>query len=328
MRKSLCNVFRRLGGGITYGILLLFRSPVDTVLCIINALFLRHVFQSIEAGNETGVWMTCAAFGGAYLCLFLYNGTLWGRFAVFSAKFVGKLKQFLFESMLKLPLERIEEKTTGAWLTRINSDVTMTLNLLTGALNLPHLVFATLRVVVTAVLLGRISVLLLVLELAVLVPHVVMRQRLVVRPMEQLTEEAQEAMEHATVFLATTVESGDTLRLYEADGLLLERYGESSLAVVKARLGCNLRKTIGELLQMLLSRGGYLLLFCFGCEMISAGKFDFGTLTEAFQYRGGMLLGSMMWLNSFAEVKKNSVGLKRMEEIYGTEEYNETDRGI
>lgn len=320
MRKSLCQVFKRLGGAMTYCFLLLLRSPVDTVLCIINALFLRNVFQNIEAGDGTGLWITCAMFGVANLCLFLYNGTLWGKFAVFSAKLVGKLKQFLFESMLKLPLERIEERTTGAWLTRLNSDVTMTLNLLTGALNLPHLVFATVRIAVTAVLFGNISLLLLALELAVLVPHMLLRQRFVVRPMERLTKEAQETMERATVYLETTVECADTIRLYEADGLLLERYQESSLSVVKARLLSNVRKTLGEFLQMLLSRGGYLLLFCFGCEMISAGKLDFGTLTEAFQYRGGMLMGSMMWLNSFAEVRKNSVGLKRMEEIYGTEE--------
>ena len=35
MRKSLSGVFRRLGGGVTYGVLLLFRSPVDTVLFFI-----------------------------------------------------------------------------------------------------------------------------------------------------------------------------------------------------------------------------------------------------------------------------------------------------
>ena len=309
-----------MGGGVTYCFLLLFRSPVDTVLCIINALFLRHVFQAIEAGDERGLFVTCAVFGVANLCLFLYNGTLWGRFAVFSAKLVGKLKQFLFESMLKLPMERIEEKSTGAWLTRLNGDVTMTLNLLTGALNLPHLVFATVRVAVTAVLFGKISLLLLAVELAVLVPHMFLRQRFVVRPMERLTKEAQDTMEHATVYLETTVECADTIRLYEAEDLLLMRYRESSLSVVKARLCSNVRKTLGELLQMLLSRGGYLLLFCFGCEMISTGKLDFGTLTEALQYRSGMLMGSMMWLNSYAEVRKNSVGLKRMEEIYGTEE--------
>lgn len=320
MRKSLCQVFNRMGGGVTYCFLLLFRSPVDTVLCIINALFLRNAFQTIEAGDERGLFVTCALFGVANLCLFLYNGTLWGQFAVFSAKLVGKLKSFLFESMLKLPLERIEEKTTGAWLTRLNSDVTMTLNLLTGALNLPHLVFATVRVAVTAVLFGNISPLLLVLELAVLVPHVFLRQRYVVRPMERLTKEAQETTEQAMVYLEATVECGDTIRLYEAEELLLNRYRESSLSVVKARLRSNVRKTLGELLQMLLSRGGYLLLFCFGCEMINAGTLDFGTMTEAFQYRGGMLMGSMMWLNSYAEVRKNSVGLKRMEEIYGTEE--------
>ena len=117
------------------------------------------------------------------------------------------------------------------------------------------------------------------------------------------------------------MECGDTIRLYDAEELLLARYRESSRSIVKARLRSNVRKTVGELLQMLLSRGGYLLLFCLGCEMISAGKLDFGTMTEAFQYRGGMLMGSMMWLNSYAEVKKNSVGLKRTEELYGTEEY-------
>ena len=321
MRKSLCNVFKRLGGGVTYCILLLFRTPVDTVLCIINALFLRNVFQTIEAGDEKGLWMTCVLFGAANLCLFLYNGTLWGKFGAFTARFVGKMKHALFESILKLPMERMEEKSTGAWLTRLNSDVTMTLTLLTGALNLPHLVFATVRIAVTGAILGSISPLLLVAELAVLIPHVFLRQWFVVRPMERLTKEAQETMERATVYLEAAVECGDTIRLYDAEELLLARYRESSRSIVKARLRSNVRKTVGELLQMLLSRGGYLLLFCLGCEMISAGKLDFGTMTEAFQYRGGMLMGSMMWLNSYAEVKKNSVGLKRTEELYGTEEY-------
>ena len=252
MRKSLWQVFNRMGGGVTYCFLLLFRSPVDTVLCIINALFLRNAFQTIEAGDERGLFVTCTLFGVANLCLFLYNGTLWGKFAVLSARLVGKLKRFLFESLLKLPMERIEEKSTGAWLTRLNSDVTMTLNLLTGALNLPHLVFATVRVAVTAVLFGNISPLLLVLELAVLVPHVFLRQRFVVRPMERLTKEAQETTEQVTVYLEATVECGDTIRLYEAEELLLNRYRESSLLVVKARLRSNVRKTLGELLQMLL----------------------------------------------------------------------------
>ena len=321
MRKSLCNVFKRLGGGVTYGFLIVLRTPVDTVLCIINALFLRNVFQTIEAGDEQGLWMTCVLFGAANLCLFLYNGTLWGKFGVFTAKFVGKMKHVLFEAILKLPMERMEEKSTGAWLTRLNSDVTMTLTLLTGALNLPHLVFATVRIGVTSVILGSISPLLLVTELAVLIPHVFLRQRLVVRPMERLAKEAQETMERATVYLEAAVECGDTIRLYDAEELLLARYRESSRSIVKARLRSNVRKTVGELLQMLLSRGGYLLLFCIGCEMISTGKLDFGILTEALQYRGGMLMGSMMWLNSYAEVKKNSVGLKRTEELYGTEEY-------
>ena len=39
---------------MTYCFLLVFRTPVDTVLCIMNALFLRNVFQNIAAGDAVG----------------------------------------------------------------------------------------------------------------------------------------------------------------------------------------------------------------------------------------------------------------------------------
>lgn len=320
MIRSLYNIFKRLGGLFTYVLLLIIRSPVDTALCIINAVFLETVFQTIEAGDLVGLRESCLGFGIGSFCLFFYNGTVWGKFAEFSARFVGGLKRFLFESLLLQPFEKVEEKAGGAWLTRMNSDVRMTLTLLTGALNIPHLVFAVVRITVAAGILGTISPLLLVAELAVLLPHVILRQAFVVRPMERMTKEVQQSTEQATMYLATTVECADTVRLYGADVMLYERYRENSLNIVKARLRINLRRTLGELLQFLLARGGYLLLFYLGCEMITTGRIGFGTLTAALQYRGGMLMGAMLFLNSFTEVKKNSVGLRRMEEIYGTEE--------
>lgn len=320
MIRSLYRIFKRLGGLVTYVFLLVLRCPVDTVLCIINALFTKGVFQAMEAGDLAGLQESCLKFVIANFCLFFYNGIVWSEFAMFSARFVGKLRSFVFDSMFLLPLEKIEEKTNGAWLTRMNSDVRMTLNLLTGAVNIPHAVFAIVRITVSSILLGTICPELLVAELATLLPHVFLRQNLVVRPMERLIKKAQEHTEQTMVYLSAMVECADTVRLYGADQLLLERYRESSLCVVKARLQMNLRKAFGELLHPLFGRGGYLLLFFLGCEMIQSGKMEFGTLTAAFQYRGAMLMGSMMLLNSLVEVKKNSVGLKRMEEIYGAEE--------
>lgn len=319
MLRSLYNLFKRLGGGIAYGFLLILRSPVDTVLCILNALFLQSVFQTVEAGDLAGVRECCVKFGMANLCVFLYNGIVWSKFAVFSAKIVGKLRRLLFDSIVQLPLEKIEEKTKVAWLTRTNSDMRMTLNLLTGALNIPHVVLATVRITISSLLLGRISPVLLCAELAVLLPHVLLRQAVVVRPMEQRMKKAQECTEQTMLYLSTAVECVDTVQLYGAGELLLNQYEESSLRMVKARMQMNLRKALGELLLPIFGQGSYLLLFFLGCEMMQAGQLDFGTLTAAFQYRGAMLMASMMLLRSLAEAKRNSVGLKRMEEVYGTD---------
>ncbi|MGN1085151.1 MAG: ABC transporter transmembrane domain-containing protein, partial [Lachnospiraceae bacterium] len=211
MIRSLYRIFKRLGGLVTYVFLLVLRCPVDTVLCIINAIFTKGVFQAMEAGDLAGLQESCLKFVIANFCLFFYNGIVWSEFAMFSARFVGKLRSFVFDSMFLLPLEKIEEKTNGAWLTRMNSDVRMTLNLLTGAVNIPHAVFAIVRITVSSILLGTICPELLVAELATLLPHVFLRQNLVVRPMERLIKKAQEHTEQTMVYLSAMVECADTV---------------------------------------------------------------------------------------------------------------------
>lgn len=318
MPGSLYRIFKRLGGLGRYLFLLILRCPVDTILCIINACFLNHVFDALEQGALLKLYRICLQFVVANFCLFFYNGIVWGKFAVFSARFMGRLKESVFHTMLGLPMEKLESKSDGAWLTRTNSDANMTMNLINGALNIPHFVFAVVRIVTASAILGSISPLLLMVELAVLIPHAIIRQKLVVLPLEKLNRQVQEQVEQATVSMAAMIECSDIIRLYDAQELLLNHYQEKSLQVVKYRLQMNLRKAMGEFVHLLLSRGGYLLLFFLGCQqlIIRTTSMEFGTLTAALQYRGAMVMGTMMLLNSMVEIRKNSIGLKRMEEIY------------
>lgn len=341
MVRNLYKVFKRLGGMGNYLFLLILRCPVDTVLCIINACFLNNVFDALEQGTLEKLYTTCLQFVVANFLLFSYNGIMWGKFAVFSAHLYGRLKESVFLTMLKLPLEKLESKSDGAWLTRANSDAKMTMNLVNGALNIPHFVFAVVRIVTASVILGSISPLLLFVELAVLIPHACLRQKLVVQPLERWNRLSQEHIEEATVSMTAMIECGDTIRLYEAQKFLLNHYEEKSLQVVKYRLQMNLRKACGEFMHLLLSRGGYLLLFFLGCKLLVMRGIEFstyegtgiafvdnlmgegmafGTLTAALQYRGAMVMGTMMLLNSLVEIKKNSIGLKRMEEIYESDQ--------
>ena len=317
MIRSLRSLFRRLGGAVAYGVLLVLRSPVDAVLCIINAFFLKNVFGAMEAGDVTRLYESCLWYGIENIGLFLYNGIVWSEFAGFSAKLVGRLRGQVFDTMLGLPMERLEAKQESEWFTRTNSDMRMTLNLLTGALNIPHFVLAVVRITTSYVLLGRISILFPLLELLTLLPHLLLRQSFVASPMERLNKSVLLHTEQTTLYLSAMVECADTVRLYEGEELLLERYRESSLRIVNERMRMNLRKTFGEMLLILSGKGGYLLLFLVGCEMIFADKLDFASLTAAFQFRGAVVAASMMLLRTLVEIRKNTVGLKRLEEIYG-----------
>lgn len=317
MIRSLGSLFKRLGGLFVYLMLLLLRSPVDAVLCVINALFLKGVFQAIGTGELQILYSHCFIYGLANFCVYFYNGIVWSKFASFSAGLVGNLRGDVFATMFRMPLEKVEGKGDSAWFTRLSSDIKMTLNLLTGALNIPHVILATTRIMVASVLLYFISPKMLLVELLILLPHLLLRLKAVVEPTEALTVMAQEKVEEGNCYLTAIVECADTIQMYGAETFLREKYEKTSLEMTKLRIKMSFRKAFGEFLIPLLGRGGYLLLFFLGCEMIQTKVMDFGEWTAAIQYRGAMLAASMMLLRSLLEVKKNAVGLKRMEEIYG-----------
>ena len=290
MIRSLKSLFKRLGGMFTYLILLILRSPVDAVLCVINALFLKGVFQAIEAGELNALYSHCLAFGLANVCIYTYNGIVWSKFASFSAGLVGNLRRDVFDAMFELPLEKVEGRGDSIWFTRLSSDIRMTLNLLTGSLNIPHVILASVRIMAASVLLCMISPKMLFVELIILLPHLLLRLKTVVEPTEELTAIAQRKVEEGNRYLTAVVECSDTIQLYEAGDFLHDIYRSVSLEMTKLRIKMGIRKAIGEFLMPLFGRGSYLLLFFLGCEMIQTKAMDFGEWTAAIQYRGEMLL--------------------------------------
>jgi len=57
---------------------------------------------------------------------------------------------------------------------------------------------------------------------------------------------------------------------------------------------------------------GYLVILLVGGRWMAAGTMTFGELTAAFQYRGGLLTGSMMFINSMINIKTAIAGVKRI----------------
>lgn len=320
MLRSLKNILDKFQSLYKYIALIILRSPVDTVLCIINALFLQYAFEVMESGGFSDLFSICLFFLIANLGIFFYNGTVWSIYAAFSANLAGKIHKLVFNSILRLPYQKMEEKLSGEWMVRTNGDVKMTLSLLNDPLNLTHFILGSVRLLVSALLLIRISVIFFLMDLTLLLPNALFRRKYVVSPMGKLTLRSQNLVEENLKFASAIMECSDTVYLYDAGELLIKRYEQSSLEIVKVRMQMSKRNAICEMIYPIFAKGGFLLLLFVGCFMIRQGQLEFGKLSAALQYRGSVLWATNMLLNCCVQIKKNSVGLKRMEEVYGEQE--------
>ena len=100
----------------------------------------------------------------------------------------------------------------------------------------------------------------------------------------------------------------------------MEAYEKSSIEIVRANMRIHKKKAISNLVIPLFGMGGYIVILMVGLVMIRRNLLTFGTLTAALQYRGAILMGTLLFINSMTEIRTNAVGLRRMEETYGGKE--------
>lgn len=320
MIRSLARVFKKIGKFHTYIGLLLLRSPFDTLYTLVNAYFLQFSFECINQGSEIELRDICLYFGIANFLLFLYNGSIWSLYARFVTSFTGKLRKLVFSSILHMPFKKFDEKTSGEWMTRLNSDAQMTINLLNAPLNIPHAVVSFVNISISTLMLCRINKTLMLVTLLFLIPHVIVNRKLVYKNISKLMEQSQECTAGNLNCFSALITCADTVILYDAREFVMEAYEKSSLEIIEANLQMHRKKAISNLVVPLFGISGYIILLLLGLEMIRKNILTFGVLTAVLQYRGAVLKATMLYINSMIEIRTNTVGLKRMEETYGARE--------
>lgn len=320
MIRSLARMFKKIGDFHTYIGLLLLRCPFDALYTLINAYFLQCSFESINQGSAIELRYICLYFGIASFFLFLYNGSIWSLYARFVTSFTGKLRKLVFSSVLHIPFKKFDEKTSGEWITRLNSDAQMTINLLNAPLNIPHAVVSFVNISISTLMLCRINTSLMLVNLLLLIPHIIVNRKLVFKNVSKSMEESQECTERNLNCFSSLITCADTVIIYDARDLVMEAYEKSSIEIMKANMKIHRRKAISNLVVPLFGMSGYIILLLLGLEMIRSNILTFGSLTAAFQYRGAVLKATMLYINSMIEIRTNTVGLKRMEETYGAKE--------
>ncbi len=302
-----------------YIILLILRCPVDALLTVIQATFLKQAFDAIELGDNSSLVQACVIFLVASICLFSYNSVVWMVFAANTIRMAGILRRKLMKTLLSRELPYMEEHSQGDILTRMNTDTNMAVDLFGGALTIPHFILAIVRITVSAIFLYTIDTEILVVVLACLVPHVLINAFVVARPMKKLKSNVSKATAQASGMLGSMITSADTTILYDAQDFILSKYEEASLKIYKENMKIVRRNVLGATIMPIFGAGGYLIVIMMGIGSIAGNEMNFGDLTSALQYRGGIITGSMMLINCIISIYTNMAGWERVKNFLHTE---------
>ena len=311
MIREYRKIFQITGNGWKFVILLLLRSPFDIASTMIQATFLQHAFNAIEQGNTANLSHVCLLFGIASLFLYLHNGIVWYNYAPFAARLEGKIRINLLRKMATFSYERIESTPHGDWLTRLNTDVEMPFS---RRVHFPHAACAIVNLSVSLIILWRMSPAINGLVLLFTVPHIAVSQLLILRVMPGLTKQSLVATAKNTSEMNTLITCADISTLYDGKDYFMKRFEQSSLELLRTNMKIHARTALDQGIMPLFGLGGYLALLLVSSGWIANGTLTFGDLTAAFQYRGGVIRGSLMLINCLISIQASMAGIRRLNE--------------
>jgi len=309
MVREIKKVVRTAGSGWKFLLLLVLRMPFSIMSTIVNAVFLRYAFNATEANDTQGLIWICALFGAANLFLFFYNGAVWSIYAPFTTRLEARLRIKLFNKILSFSCERIEETSSGEWLTRLNTDVEMPFS---RPLHLPHAVGAIVNIGVSAIILLNSNAAIFAMVMLFVIPHILISQIMIARAMPGLNKKSLETLAENTGSLTELITCADVAAIYDCHAYFMNRFEQSSLRLIKANMKIHAKNALGAGILPLFGIGGYLALLTVSAGWIADGALTFGDLTAAFQYRGGVLVGSMMLISSLISIQASMAGIKRL----------------
>lgn len=312
MFHKLRELFRLTGLWSRFIYLLILRSPFDAARTILQAYFLQYCFHAMEQNNMKALYLSCTIFGVGSLLLFLYNGTIWMAFSSNSIRIMKVLREKIFINIAGISLKEMESKSTGEWITRLNTDVWQACSVLNQPFQLPHAVVSSVGMFVSAIFILTRNPFLFLMILLFLVPHLIISQKLIAKPITKLNEKAQEITAKNTSIMNAMVTCADTAFLYDAKELLMKQFEDSSLELRNANMRIRKRNAINAGLLPIMGLGGYLILLFIGATWIMNGEMTFGELTAIFQYRGGLLTGAAMLTNCFISMNQSQAGINRV----------------
>ncbi len=309
-------LIKRIGVLRKYIFLLMLRAPFDAIRTWMLAGLMKTTFLCLEIKDMDKLLSVCIFYGLICALLFFYNGTVWSVYAAFAAKMEAQVQKLMMESMLKLPLRRVESHRSGEWFTRLNSDVQTAFMMMNGPLNIPHGVVAIINTLMSTLLLLGSNRHLFVVTWVLVLPHLLVNHKLVLRHMQKLKAESQKAMAESTFAIKPLITEAETILLYDAGDLMMQKCEESSLKLMRIHMSMHIRNVLSNLIMRLFGSGGYFALLLIGYSLIGNGKMVFADVVYCSQVRGSILAGVFMLITCLGNIRANTVCVKRINDVF------------
>lgn len=305
--------FAQIGGDFL--LLLLLRCPFDFLFSAYHANLMKRMFDAIEAKSERQLIWTFFLFLLAALLLFLYNGTIWVFFSKYIARLGARVRIKLFEKITSLSYRTVSEQSAGEWVTLMNSDTEIAVNVIGGVMNTPHGAVALTSVLLSAIVLAVLDWKIFLLSLCFIIPHFCFSLVRLVKPMTGLKEQSQQELANLTAWIAPVIESNEVIQLYGAEEFLRSKIEENSLRLRANQMKIHRKNAINNSLMPLFGVSGYLAMLLFGARQIRQQECSFGDLTKKIQYRGSYVAGVVVVLRCFMNIRTNFAGVKRVNDV-------------
>jgi len=135
--------------------------------------------------------------------------------------------------------------------------------------------------------------------------------------MQELNKKSLESTAKNTGEMTALITCADVALLYDGQDYLIEKFENSSLELFRAKMKLIKRNAINAAIAILpFGLTGYLVLLIISGGWIERGDLTFGDLTAAFQFRGGILLGANMLINSIVSIKSSMAGIQRLNDVF------------
>ena len=313
--RDFLTLIKRMGILRKYIFLLLLRTPFDALRTWMLANLLKSTFHCLEISDADRLFAVCIIYGLICALLFFYNGTVWSIYAAFSAKLEAGLQKAMLQTMMNMPFKQVESHFSGEWITKLNSDIQEACMMMNGPLNIPHAVVAVINTILSSFLICRSSFFLCCATWLLVMPHLFMNAKIVLKHMTNLKKESQKAMAESTSAIKPLITEADTILLYDAGDLMMQKCEESSLKLLKVNQNMHMRNALSGAVMWLFGCGGYFVVLMIGCHFILEESMSFADVVYCLQVRGGIVVGMSMLITSINNIKTKTVCVKRINSV-------------